>query len=611
MATFYISPSGNDVTGSGSLANPWRSLFKATSTVGSGNVIWVKAGTYLETQQCNLGIGVSIDGDGDTAIIQSTLTAQYTPIIVLHSSEGTNGNQFVRNIKIDGRSLATSWGLSVAGRSNVEIYNITVIDFMETGVNVKARGDGNPQAPTIYSTGNSFHDSTIINCAFADSQFGRGCFQFGGQDGMLIYNNTIINKTRSIGAGGWPIKNYNDGFTKNCKIYDNYLERGPYPYSTNGNNNYWNFAIELFNVSGIEIFNNRCLGSIDTNFQVKGSYAYGAYIHDNIIGFASLSSGYESGIIMEFGSDTVIVENNTIMNTANPVYFTPRTGNTIRDIRIQKNLLTGVGIVGGGAGFGIAQQTPEDGTVTTTNFYVYNNTIIAAAGGNASNYGIRIPDGGPSTNVRIVNNIIQGFLVRNIVTNPAGVVQSLYIYNNRYYQNGNADVEGFNGTPVFYDHSGNTIGDPGFVGDPTYQLSSPGSPCINTGIDVGLPFSGPAPDIGYFETPGAGTPPIANAGIDQLILIPISTAVLSGGGTDVGGSIVSYTWSQAAGPSVTVLATPNSTTCAVSGLSLAGIYIFRLTIVDNDGNSAYDEMNIRVSVPSNSPISISPRVELV
>ena len=48
--TYYISPTGNDATGNGSAANPWKTLFKATSTAtGTGDIIHVNAGAYTET----------------------------------------------------------------------------------------------------------------------------------------------------------------------------------------------------------------------------------------------------------------------------------------------------------------------------------------------------------------------------------------------------------------------------------------------------------------------------------------------------------------------------------------------------------------------------------
>ena len=97
--TYYISPTGNDGTGTGSISQPWKTLAKATSTVTTpSDIIHVNAGTYLETVQCFLSPGVSIEGDGVTSVIQSTWPWSFQGALVLTSPEGTNGNQHITNI---------------------------------------------------------------------------------------------------------------------------------------------------------------------------------------------------------------------------------------------------------------------------------------------------------------------------------------------------------------------------------------------------------------------------------------------------------------------------------------------------------------------------------
>ena len=109
-ATYYISPSGNDATGTGTAANPWRTLAKATSTVtAAGNIIHVTAGTYTETQQINLAVGVSIEGEGaTTTIINSTVTGQWSLFLSLDSPQDTNGNQSISGVTFDGGYVSES-----------------------------------------------------------------------------------------------------------------------------------------------------------------------------------------------------------------------------------------------------------------------------------------------------------------------------------------------------------------------------------------------------------------------------------------------------------------------------------------------------------------------
>ena len=105
--TYYISPTGNDVTGNGSITNPWRSLYKATSNITiAGNIIHVNAGVYIETKQIVLAVGVSIEGDGVSSVIKSYLTEDWKELLSLRSAEGTNGNQHISNLKFDGQNLS-------------------------------------------------------------------------------------------------------------------------------------------------------------------------------------------------------------------------------------------------------------------------------------------------------------------------------------------------------------------------------------------------------------------------------------------------------------------------------------------------------------------------
>ena len=116
--TWYISPVGSDVTGDGTINNPWQTLYKATETVISfGDTIHVKQGIYIETSHCNLSTGVSIYGDDKTTtIIKGTLTTSFTALIEMHSDDGTNGNQSISNITFDGQYVDST---NQIGRAHV------------------------------------------------------------------------------------------------------------------------------------------------------------------------------------------------------------------------------------------------------------------------------------------------------------------------------------------------------------------------------------------------------------------------------------------------------------------------------------------------------------
>lgn len=51
MADYYISPSGNDTTGDGSIGNPWFGMSKAWTVVAAGDTVYMRGGTYAYTDQ--------------------------------------------------------------------------------------------------------------------------------------------------------------------------------------------------------------------------------------------------------------------------------------------------------------------------------------------------------------------------------------------------------------------------------------------------------------------------------------------------------------------------------------------------------------------------------
>lgn len=86
--------------------------------------------------------------------------------------------------------------------------------------------------------------------------------------------------------------------------------------------------------------------------------------------------------------------------------------------------------------------------------------------------------------------------------------------------------------------------------------------------------------------------PTANAGWDQSI--SANSVQLNGSGSDPDGSITSYTWSQVSGPSQFTFSNPVIANPVVSNL-ISGSYVFRLTVKDNNGATAYDDVTINVT----------------
>lgn len=94
---------------------------------------------------------------------------------------------------------------------------------------------------------------------------------------------------------------------------------------------------------------------------------------------------------------------------------------------------------------------------------------------------------------------------------------------------------------------------------------------------------------------GTNNNPSANAGSDQGINYPAATsATLSGSASDADGTVASHTWTKVSGPAGGTITSPSNYTTTVTSL-IPGVYVFRLTAVDNLGATGADDVQITVT----------------
>jgi hypothetical protein len=334
-----------------------------------------------------------------------------------------------------------------------------------------------------------------------------------GQSNMLIYNNKLDQTSRPAGSNGYLIKGV-EGFNKDIKIYNNIMTKAPYDQET------WDFAIELWNtMGGLEIYNNTITSAIDLSGwygTVKGSYAYSAWIHNNTIG--PVVAGGSTGIYLEVHAENVIIERNYIKNVAEGVYSPLYPGDlgslcSVKNIDIRYNIFNIVGTYmekygGFSVGYGVIIGYDQNYLPNTVdNFNVYNNVINARDGTSGTYYGVEIPDVGKATNIRIRNNIIQGFDSYAVYARGGSQISVDYlsIENNIFYNNGNNNPEYSSLASSHATEQNNNIVNPQFVSSSNFNLQST-SPAINSGMNVGLTsdYAGNLivglPDIGAYES---------------------------------------------------------------------------------------------------------------
>jgi hypothetical protein len=108
-------------------------------------------------------------------------------------------------------------------------------------------------------------------------------------------------------------------------------------------------------------------------------------------------------------------------------------------------------------------------------------------------------------------------------------------------------------------------------------------------ITAGAPCPGTSEDSVFVNF--AGSPSVANAGVDRTACVSPGSATLIGNVPTVGGG----SWTQVAGPVTTNIISPNAATTNITGLNTPGTYTFRWTISNNPCPPSFDEVNVVVN----------------
>src|SRR4029078_4057326 len=101
----------------------------------------------------------------------------------------------------------------------------------------------------------------------------------------------------------------------------------------------------------------------------------------------------------------------------------------------------------------------------------------------------------------------------------------------------------------------------------------------------------------------ANVPPIAGAGTNQTIKLPVNTVTLNGSGSDPDGTTVTYAWSKVAGsPAGGTISSPTAASTTVTSL-IQGTYQFKLDVTDVDGATTSATVQVTVNAANIPPIA--------
>jgi len=193
----YVTPTGSDFTGDGSVAYPYKTVQKAIDMSTEGDMVLVADGTYNESINYNgkgIIIGSHFTVDQDTSHINATSISAVSGRVVNINADGA----VLKGLTITNGSDPLGSGIYISNDPLITDCIITENSYSSYSGNESAFGGG------IYI--GSYASPEIINC--------------------VISNNSIINTGWSsdyYGGGVYCEQNTNVSFTS-CEILNNTIE---------------------------------------------------------------------------------------------------------------------------------------------------------------------------------------------------------------------------------------------------------------------------------------------------------------------------------------------------------------------------------------------------
>ncbi|MCF2146322.1 right-handed parallel beta-helix repeat-containing protein [Desmonostoc muscorum LEGE 12446] len=492
--TWYVSPSGNDKTLS--LDIPLKTLAAACEKAKDGDKIVLSIGQYVETQPCFLKNNLLIQGSGKS---NSTNVSDRTTII---------GTTFGDIQSIDGLTLDN---IRFEGNNTINVLMYSKYNDYPKNIQIKNSYITGYKRTVLWLenvTNFSVTDSIIKDTASEDNTQSLGSFTLKNSQNILFERNEFITTYLK----GYGIKSVNSA--NNFVIRSNKFNM--YPYSRYGILPYlWsnienlnpNFNIEfwchssIFSISKIIIENN----IFDNEISFPGctkpdSQNYAIIFRNNTM---VLKKGPNAkGIALELGANSIAIENNFFDMTqtvAASVFENWNTNDHLQYIRIIGNVIDGT------------QFKFLASSASMENLTIANNTFVKKPGKYGDWYAFITYKGSVANqwknkSWRVVNNllVVPQKIGESFAYTDARKNSSLPNYssarNNLVVYTNSRDLTWLKPWQFY----GKIIADPKPLqnsGDTVRQKYLPvwGSPAIDGGVNIGLPFGGKVPDIGAIE----------------------------------------------------------------------------------------------------------------
>ena len=468
--TYYVAPTGGSDSNAGTTINaPWATWQKAFETAQAGDTVYFRGGIWYPT---------NVIPNTNTVVLHSPTQAP------VKGHNGTKENPICFFNYPNEIPILDCSGVSIAGRN----FNTGVSFSYSHFIHVRGLQVKNVLQPTNGELACGMGADVCSHMTFENivvSNIGGRGMTYWGIAGHPDFPNFPTDTSRYI----------------NCDVYNcvDLLSEVP----GNGSDGW-----KLDNEAGgyLEFYGCRAWNCGDDGFDISGP---GITIFDHCWSFSHRLEGALDGNGFKYGanrgSGAYVDEKGQL------VLGTPVSG--VR--KIVRNC-----IAANNAGFGLYDLGYDP--YYPNNSRVYNNSIYH------NGIGIQIATNPTYSGVnpnQYYNNIIYGTEEKDAGGRPYNLsVDDIYLESNNTWKYADASIIG--SLPWWQPNNEITVTDDDFISlnwselsnprksdgslpDITFMKLAPGSDLIDNGVDVGLPYYGSVPDLGYSEY-SVGTPVIAN-----------------------------------------------------------------------------------------------------
>lgn len=219
-ADWYISATGNDETGDGSVALPWASFSKAQDAATAGDVIHVSGMINMWSDPANTTFTALASGNSTTNKTGITIAKSLTIQGTTSATDGFNGTNesnntrifqilsditvTIKNLKIANALINSNTGAGGESGGAIRMTSGKIIAENVVFDSNTATGHNNSSGAALYIEGTNTAGTSFKNCVFTNNAANRaGAIYINNWGGVVTFENcSFIGNESKITNGG-------------------------------------------------------------------------------------------------------------------------------------------------------------------------------------------------------------------------------------------------------------------------------------------------------------------------------------------------------------------------------------------------------------------------